>query len=50
MLDATVADTAAALGIPEGTVKSAASRGLDHMRMQLSGEYEDKRVRRVHPR
>ena len=27
MLDATVADTAAALGIPEGTVKSAASRG-----------------------
>ena len=50
MLDATVADTAAALGIPEGTVKSAASRGLDQLRMLLSAEYEDKRVRRVHPR
>ena len=52
LLDATVADTAAALGIAEGTVKSAASRGLDQLRMLLSAEdeYEDKRVRRVHPR
>ena len=50
MLDASVADTAAALGITEGTVKSAASRGLDQLRMLLSAEYEDKRVRRVHPR
>jgi len=48
-----VADTAAALGIAEGTVKSAASRGLDQLRMLLSAEYaeyEDKRVRRVQPR
>ena len=53
MLDASVADTAAALGIAEGTVKSAASRGLDQLRMLLSAEYaeyEDKRVRRVQPR
>ncbi len=50
LLDATVAETAAALGIAEGTVKSAASRGLDQLRMLLSAEYEDKRVRRVHPR
>ena len=49
LLDATVADTAAALGIAEGTVKSAASRGLDQLRVLLSAEYEDKRVRRVHP-
>lgn len=50
LLDATVAETAAALGIAEGTVKSASSRGLDQLRMMLSAEYEDKRVRRVHPR
>ena len=50
LLDATVAETAAALGIAEGTVKSAASRGLDQLRMMLSAEYEDKKVRRVHPR
>jgi len=50
MLDASVADTAAALGIAEGTVKSAASRGLDQLRLMLSAEYEDKKVRRVHPR
>jgi RNA polymerase sigma-70 factor (sigma-E family) len=48
LLDATVAETAAALGIAEGTVKSAASRGLDQLRMLLSG-FEDKKVRRVHP-
>ena len=50
MLDASVADTAAALDIAEGTVKSAASRGLDQLRMLMSAEYEDKKVRRVHPR
>ena len=50
LLDASVAETAAALGIAEGTVKSAASRGLDQMRMLLSAEYEDKKVRRVYPR
>ena len=50
MLDASVADTAAALDIAEGTVKSAASRGLDQLRILLSAEYEDKKVRRVHPR
>ncbi len=49
LLDATVAETAAALGIAEGTVKSAASRGLDQLRMLLSAEDEDEdeRVRRV---
>jgi len=47
LLDATVTETAAALGIPEGTVKSAASRGLDQLRQLL---YEDeKRGCRVHP-
>jgi RNA polymerase sigma-70 factor (sigma-E family) len=50
MLDASVADTAAALDIAEGTVKSAASRGLDQLRILMSAEYEDKKVRRVHPR
>ncbi|HTQ89038.1 MAG TPA: sigma-70 family RNA polymerase sigma factor, partial [Streptosporangiaceae bacterium] len=50
MLDASVADTAAALDIAEGTVKSAASRGLGQLRILLSAEYEDKKVRRVHPR
>jgi DNA-directed RNA polymerase specialized sigma24 family protein len=52
LLDASVADTAKALGIAEGTVKSAASRGLDQLRMLLSAEYAeygDKKVRRVHP-
>jgi RNA polymerase sigma-70 factor (sigma-E family) len=48
LLDATVAETAAALGIADGTVKSAASRGLDQLRMLLSGS-EDEKVRRVHP-
>ncbi len=53
LLDASVADTAEALGIAEGTVKSAASRGLDQLRILMSAEsaeYGDKRVRRVHPR
>jgi RNA polymerase sigma-70 factor (sigma-E family) len=48
LLDASVADTATALGIAEGTVKSAASRGVDQLRILLSG-LEDKEVRRVHP-
>jgi RNA polymerase sigma-70 factor (sigma-E family) len=47
LLDATVGETAAALGIAEGTVKSAASRGLDQLRMLLSAE--EKRGRRVSP-
>jgi RNA polymerase sigma-70 factor (sigma-E family) len=52
LLDATVAETAAALGIAEGTVKSAASRGLNQLRMLLlsSAEYDDMRVGRVYPR
>jgi RNA polymerase sigma-70 factor (sigma-E family) len=48
LLDATVAETAAALDIAEGTVKSAASRGLDQLRQLLNDE--EKRDRRVHPR
>ena len=48
LLDATVAETATALEIAEGTVKSAASRGLDQLRQLLYDE--DKRGRRVHPR
>jgi RNA polymerase sigma-70 factor (sigma-E family) len=48
LLDATVAETAAALDIAEGTVKSAASRGLDQLRQLLYDE--EKRGRRVHPR
>jgi RNA polymerase sigma factor (sigma-70 family) len=48
LLDATVAETATALDIAEGTVKSAASRGLDQLRQLLYDE-EDKRGRRVHP-
>ena len=48
LLDATVAETAAALDIAEGTVKSAASRGLDQLRQLLYDE--DKRGRRVYPR
>jgi RNA polymerase sigma-70 factor (ECF subfamily) len=47
LLDATVAETATALDIAEGTVKSAASRGLDQLRQLLYNE--DKRGRRVHP-
>jgi RNA polymerase sigma factor (sigma-70 family) len=48
LLDATVAETATALDIAEGTVKSAASRGLDQLRQLLYDE--DKRGRHVHPR
>jgi RNA polymerase sigma-70 factor (sigma-E family) len=48
LLDVTVAETAASLGIAEGTVKSAASRGLEQLRMLLSAE--EKKVRRVYPR
>jgi len=48
LLDATVAETAASLAIAEGTVKSAASRGLEQLRMLLSAE--EKKVRRVNPR
>jgi RNA polymerase sigma-70 factor (sigma-E family) len=48
LLDATVAETAAALDIAEGTVKSAASRGLEQLR-QLPYD-EEKRGRCVHPR
>lgn len=48
LLDATVAETATALEIAEGTVKSAASRGLDQLRQLLNDE--EKRDRRVHPR
>jgi RNA polymerase sigma-70 factor (sigma-E family) len=47
LLDATVAETAATLDIAEGTVKSAASRGLDQLRQLL---YEEEtRGCRVHP-
>lgn len=46
LLDATVAETATALDIAEGTVKSAASRGLDQLRQLLA---EEERGRRVHP-
>jgi hypothetical protein len=47
LLDATVAETATALDIADGAVKSAASRGLDQLRQLL---YDDeKRDRRVHP-
>jgi DNA-directed RNA polymerase specialized sigma24 family protein len=45
LLDATVAETAATLDIAEGTVKSAASRGLEQLRMLLSAE--EKKVRHV---
>jgi RNA polymerase sigma factor (sigma-70 family) len=48
LLDATVSETAAALGIAEGTVKSAASRGLEQLRLLLSAE--EKKVGNVHPR
>ena len=47
LLDATVAETAAALDIAEGTVKSAASRGLDQLRQLLFAE--ESRGCRVHP-
>lgn len=47
LLDATVAETATALGIAEGTVKSAASRGLEQLRQLLHDE--EKRGRCVHP-
>ena len=47
LLDATVAVTVAALDLAEGTVKSAASRGLDQLRQLLYDE--EKRGRRVHP-
>jgi RNA polymerase sigma factor (sigma-70 family) len=48
LLDATVAETAAALGIAEGTVKSAASRSLGQLRQLLDDE--ERTGRRVHPR
>jgi len=48
LLDATVAETATALDIAEGTVKSAASRGLDQLRQLMLDE--EMRGRRVHPR
>lgn len=48
LLDATVAETATALDIAEGTVKSAASRGLEQLRQLLHDE--EKRGRCVHPR
>jgi DNA-directed RNA polymerase specialized sigma24 family protein len=47
LLDATVAETAATLGLAEGTVKSAASRGLEQLRVLLPAE--GKKVRRVDP-
>ena len=47
LLDATVTETAAALDIAEGTVKSAASRGLGQLRQLLNDE--EKRDCRVHP-
>ena len=51
LLDATVAETAATLGVAEGTVKSAASRGLEQLRLLLAAEEkaEEKKVRRVDP-
>lgn len=48
LLDATVAETATALDIAEGTVKSAASRGLEQLRQLLHDE--EKRGRCVQPR
>ena len=48
LLDATVTETAAALGVAEGTVKSAASRGLDQLRQLLCDD--GRSGRRVHPR
>lgn len=48
LLDATVAETATALDIAEGTVKSAASRGLGQLRQLLNDE--EGRSRRVHAR
>jgi RNA polymerase sigma factor (sigma-70 family) len=52
LLDATVTETATALGIAEGTVKSAASRGLEQLRGLLSCEDSDseKEVCRVRRR
>lgn len=45
LLDTPVAETAQVLGIAEGTVKSAASRGLEQLRTVLSAE----EVQRVCP-
>ena len=50
LLDATVAETATALDIAEGTVKSAASRGLDQLRQTTVRRIRRQEVRRVHPR
>jgi RNA polymerase sigma-70 factor (sigma-E family) len=56
LLDATVTETATAVGIAEGTVKSATNRGLEQLRDVLSGEEsdgpdgEEKEARRVHRR
>ena len=48
LLDATVAETATALDVAEGTVKSAASRGLDQLRQLLYDEQKEGRC--VHQR
>lgn len=54
LLDATVAETSVAVGVAEGTVKSAASRGLEQLRGLLSdedsGEGEKEEVCRVRRR
>ncbi len=41
LLDLSVPETAAALRVPEGTVKSATSRALDRLRVLLSPEEEN---------
>jgi RNA polymerase sigma factor (sigma-70 family) len=41
--DLSEADTAEALGVPLGTVKSTVSRGLERLRQQLPDDAEDER-------
>lgn len=41
LLDLSVADTAEALGVAEGTVKSATSRAFDRLRLVLSPDLEE---------
>jgi RNA polymerase sigma factor (sigma-70 family) len=41
LLDLSVSDTAVALGVPQGTVKSATSRAFDRLRLVLSPDYEE---------